>query len=1133
MPIQYINIGVNPNDGTGDDLRSAFLKVNDNFQLLASIGGETNTGANVGGGSGQVFSGKTNEVLNFRTIAGDSNSGITVNQVGNVITIASTFSAPASITTIVDDNNTPYTALNPNETIKILGAGAISTQLNNNEITITGSFSVYDDFTPQLRASLQLNGQNILGTGNISNVGSITTDALTVGRGPGLGTTTLTGTLSVAGTSTLGVVNVDTLGASTSVTSPSIVATGTGFSGNLTGNVTGTLYGNVSLKGVGGDPDLVVVDVDTQTITGAHYGTFNGELDGTLGASGLDLNSYNIYGQGTITVDGSFGSTDKPLTVNGYFYSAPLAPDLTPTISYGASSALFNMSQQTFGVSEAIKVRAVGTNSSQSMPLGAGIAFESTNIIDPTGPGYDPDNLPTDPEFRLHGYVGVLQYKEFGLNSDASLLDDSYSTFVARVRRKQTISDTDYLKDIIVARGDGRVSISSIDIDRTVIKPGKGERNSNTTVNPLPFDMILTVDDQPVGEPERYINFYGQYDPTLIDYDPLIPGEQAEGRAIGGYSFPRTVGAPGEVLSVPAPGSNILQWVNPITGTPASNNYFIGLADAPASYISTDAGKLLRVNSTYTGLEFTNTVTADVTGTLTGNASTATALQNPRLIAGIPFNGTSNVYIDTTKIDEAFISQPNAIVVGSGGIPVTSAIVRIISMDNLGPFVDDMKLHGTLISGDVLVTNYFLGGAPGSQYVQLEVSFTSQVVEDETGIAVTLDVDNKWFTTARARESISVAANKALTYNANSGTFNLNESTANAANTLVKRDGDGDTTLGKLKVAQLEKLGAETEIQILSPVWLNADLESTNNITLSGTLSTGFIDLTGTGTQTIRSTGQITLNPGTVVDVSGKKITNLSIVAPTNNSDAATKKYVDDMTSAVETASYQELMVEGNTGGTSTLVKADILSIKGATNGNILTQTTTTGVEVNLKSSITGVTISGDLPVTGGVTADSVRGGNVKVLNNSVTQVVTGSDLNLIPGTLGGAVVVSGGDLKIVDARLSMTGFDVMEFAANMLEQSVSLNSQTTFIRTLNWVDDSAGLAFAELPNGQNGQTKIIIMESRGTYGNALDTRPRYLVLRGRINGQERQINISASDPNGSATFIFLNNYWWRIANVA
>jgi hypothetical protein len=31
MPIQTINLGAYPNDGTGDDLRTAFKKINDNF----------------------------------------------------------------------------------------------------------------------------------------------------------------------------------------------------------------------------------------------------------------------------------------------------------------------------------------------------------------------------------------------------------------------------------------------------------------------------------------------------------------------------------------------------------------------------------------------------------------------------------------------------------------------------------------------------------------------------------------------------------------------------------------------------------------------------------------------------------------------------------------------------------------------------------------------------------------------------------------------------------------------------------------------------------------------------------------------------------------------------------------------
>jgi hypothetical protein len=69
--------------------------------------------------------------------------------------------------------------------------------------------------------------------------------------------------------------------------------------------------------------------------------------------------------------------------------------------------------------------------------------------------------------------------------------------------------------------------------------------------------------------------------------------------------------------------------------------------------------------------------------------------------------------------------------------------------------------------------------------------------------------------------------------------------------------------------------------------------------------------------------------------------------------------------------------------------------------------------------------------------------------------------------------------------------------------------------------------------DGTQGQHKTIIMLDRGNYGNALDTRPRYLVLRGKFNGASRTINIAASDPNGSSTFIFLDGFWWRTANVA
>jgi hypothetical protein len=50
MARQNINIGTNPDDGTGDDLRSAFVKVNNNFvEIYSEIGGDTPSGLRLTG----------------------------------------------------------------------------------------------------------------------------------------------------------------------------------------------------------------------------------------------------------------------------------------------------------------------------------------------------------------------------------------------------------------------------------------------------------------------------------------------------------------------------------------------------------------------------------------------------------------------------------------------------------------------------------------------------------------------------------------------------------------------------------------------------------------------------------------------------------------------------------------------------------------------------------------------------------------------------------------------------------------------------------------------------------------------------------------------------------------------------
>ena len=72
--VQQINLGSYPNDGTGDDLRTAFEKVNSNFNLLFSESNVT-TGINLGGGTGILFQ-KNSSTLNleFKTLTSLDNS---------------------------------------------------------------------------------------------------------------------------------------------------------------------------------------------------------------------------------------------------------------------------------------------------------------------------------------------------------------------------------------------------------------------------------------------------------------------------------------------------------------------------------------------------------------------------------------------------------------------------------------------------------------------------------------------------------------------------------------------------------------------------------------------------------------------------------------------------------------------------------------------------------------------------------------------------------------------------------------------------------------------------------------------------------------------------------------------------
>lgn len=72
MAIQTINLGMYANDGTGDDLRTAFTKVNSNFQELTTAVNIAN-GENIGTGVG-IFAQRNLANLQFKKLSSSDNT---------------------------------------------------------------------------------------------------------------------------------------------------------------------------------------------------------------------------------------------------------------------------------------------------------------------------------------------------------------------------------------------------------------------------------------------------------------------------------------------------------------------------------------------------------------------------------------------------------------------------------------------------------------------------------------------------------------------------------------------------------------------------------------------------------------------------------------------------------------------------------------------------------------------------------------------------------------------------------------------------------------------------------------------------------------------------------------------------
>ena len=129
MAIQTINVGNLVNDGLGDDLRTAFQKVNANFAELSTT--STTTVSNIGAVGVGVFKRKTGANLELKKISAGDKIEVTEGQ----DTVVITNTQPDAFTRVITQNGM-VAASNTATSLTIQGGTNISVTAEGSVVTV-------------------------------------------------------------------------------------------------------------------------------------------------------------------------------------------------------------------------------------------------------------------------------------------------------------------------------------------------------------------------------------------------------------------------------------------------------------------------------------------------------------------------------------------------------------------------------------------------------------------------------------------------------------------------------------------------------------------------------------------------------------------------------------------------------------------------------------------------------------------------------------------------------------------------------------------------------------------------------------------------------------------------------------
>ena len=379
MAQQTINIGSSANDGTGDPLRTAFDKINDNFDELYGSSAEANdlledTSPQLGGNL---------DINGFNIVSSRSNEDIVITPNGTGGIVASALRIAG--TTLSSDDSSLITvaeglqingatnidgAVTATSTVAVTGATTLSSTL-----AVTGTSTFSDGVTAEslITNSIQSNGSNAdisiqpSGTGDVVlsslRVNGTTLDSsdstkITIAETVDItGATAIGSTLAVTGaatlSSTLGVTGAATLSSTLAVTGTSTFSDGV-TAESLTTNVITANGSNASLSiqpSGTGDVQISSLLINGTTLDSSDSTIIN--INEALNVDG----TINVEGAATmVSTLGVTGATtlSSTLSVSGAstFLDGVTAESLTSNIlsANGSNAILFINGSGTGGV---------------------------------------------------------------------------------------------------------------------------------------------------------------------------------------------------------------------------------------------------------------------------------------------------------------------------------------------------------------------------------------------------------------------------------------------------------------------------------------------------------------------------------------------------------------------------------------------------------------------------------------------------------------------------------------------------------------------------------------------------------------------------------------------------------------